>query len=50
MIGEMDFEEVKALVDGLWKSELVCEHVDGPDAAVCDSSVSVRNVVFDGAT
>ncbi len=50
VIGQMDFQEVETLVDGLWESELVCEHVDGPDAAVGDGSVSVRNVVFDGAT
>jgi hypothetical protein len=41
VIREMDFQEVKALVDGLWQTELVCQHVDDADAAVCDGSVSV---------
>ena len=50
VIRQMDLEEVKSLVDGLRQSELVGEHVDGSDASVSNGSVSMRNVVFDGAT
>jgi hypothetical protein len=50
VIREMDFQEVETLVNGLGQPELVCEPVDGPDAAVNNGSVSLRNVVVDGAT
>ena len=41
VIGQMDFQELEPLVDGLWQAELVCEHVEGADAAVSDGSVPV---------
>jgi hypothetical protein len=37
----MNLEQVKTLIDGLGQAELVCEHVDGPDAAVGDGPVPV---------
>ena len=49
VVGEMDFQEVKALVNGLGQAELVCEHVESPDAAVGDGSVALGNIVVDGA-
>ena len=32
MVGQVDLEQVETLVDGLGKTESVCEHVDGPGA------------------
>ena len=47
VIGKVDFEQMKSLVDGLWQTELLDECVDGTDAAVDDGVVAVGNVVVD---
>ena len=48
VIGEMDLEQMKSLVDGLWQSESLGEPVDGSNTSAIDGVVSVRNVIVDG--
>jgi hypothetical protein len=40
---------MEALVDGPGQAEMLGEEMDGPDAAVSDGPVPVRDVVIDGA-
>ena len=45
VIGETNFEQVKALIDGIDESDALDEQMKGPDAAVADAVNAVGDFV-----
>jgi hypothetical protein len=47
VVGEMFLEDVESLVDGVDKSELSDESVDGPDTTVSDAACACGDLIVD---
>ena len=47
VIGEVDFEQVQLIVDGLNEADASGQEVEGADAAVGDAAVAVGDFVMD---
>jgi hypothetical protein len=47
--GQMDLEEVQAVVEGLDQTDLSGQQVDGADAAVSDAVAAAANFIMDVA-
>jgi hypothetical protein len=47
MVGQMAFEQMKVLVDGLRQADALGQQVDGADAATGDGVVAVGQVAVD---